>query len=90
LKTLSKSKNAMNIQLIEGEFKSNDALDLITQMIQIKIKFHENKIGKSETEEDIKGREAKIKRLQNDLFELRNMINSTSKGVKLNTIINIG
>ncbi len=80
----------MNIQLIEGEFKSNDALDLITQMIQIKIKFHENKIGKSETEEDIKGREAKIKRLQNDLFELRNMINSTSKGVKLNTIINIG
>ena len=80
----------MNIQLIEGEFKSNDALDLITQMIQLKIKFHENKIGKSETEEDIKGREAKIKRLQNDLFELRNMINSTSNGVKLNTIINIG
>lgn len=79
----------MNIQLIEGEFKSNDALDLITQMIHIKIKFHENKIGSNETEEDIKGREAKIKMLQKNLFELRNNIGSTTNGVKINTIINI-
>jgi len=79
----------MKIQLIEGEFKSSDALELITQMIHIKIKFHESKIGKSEFEEDIKAREGKIKRLQKELFELRNAINSGSKGVKLNAIINI-
>jgi len=80
----------MIIQLIEGEFKSSDALDLITQMIHIKIKFHENKIGKSELEEDVKAREGKIRRLQKDLFELRNTVGSSSKGVKLNAVINIG
>ncbi len=79
----------MNIQLIEGEFKSSDAFDLINQMIQVKIKFHENKITKSELEEDIKAREAKIKRLQRDLFELRNNISSKTGGIKLNVKINI-
>ncbi len=66
----------MHIQLIEGEFKSNEALDLITQMIHIKIKFHENKIDKSEFEEDIKAREGKIKRLQKELFEIKKNIGS--------------
>ncbi len=80
----------MYIQLIEGEFKSNDALDLITQMIQVKIKFHENKISKSEIEEDIKAREAKIKRLQKNLFELRNDIGSNLNAVKLDGVIKIG
>ena len=79
----------MNIQLITGEFSSTEALDLITQMIQVKIKFHENKISKSEMEEDIKGRETKIKRLQNHLFELRNQFGSNSNGVKINALINI-
>ena len=80
----------MNIQLIEGEFKASDALELITQMIHVKIKFHESKIVKNATEEDVKGREAKIKRLQKDLFELRSHIASTAEGVKLNAVINIG
>ena len=79
----------MNIQLIEGEFNCNDALELITQIIYTKIKFHENKISKSEIEEDIKARESKIKRLQKNLFELRKSIGSTSEGVKINAIINI-
>lgn len=79
--------NTMNIQLIEGEFSSEDALELITQLIYVKIKFHESKIGKSETEEDIKSREAKIKRLQKNLYELRNSMGST---VNINTVIHIG
>jgi hypothetical protein len=79
----------MDIKLIEGEFSTNDTLELITQMIQVKIKYHETKIGKSENEEDIKNREAKIKRLQKNLYELRNNISSNSKGFKINSIINI-
>jgi len=79
----------MNIQLIEGEFKSSEALALITQLIHIKIKFHENKINKAEDEADIKASEVKIQKLQKDLFELKNNIGSTNKGVKLNAIINI-
>ena len=79
----------MNIQLIEGEFKSNDALDLITQMIHVKIKYHEGKINNSEVEEDIKARETKIKRLQKELFEFRNQIDSKDKKIKINGILTI-
>ena len=78
----------MNIQLIDGVFESNDALDLIEQMLHIKIKFHENKVNNGETEEDIKARETKIIRLQKDLFELKKTIGSTSNRVKLNAVIN--
>lgn len=79
----------MDIKLIEGEFNSNDALELITQMIHVKIKYHENKTSNSEIEEDIKAREAKIKSLQKNLFELRNNMKASSKGVELNAIISI-
>ncbi|MFZ1847395.1 MAG: hypothetical protein WAU12_10835, partial [Saprospiraceae bacterium] len=61
----------MNIQILDGEFKSNEAIELNTQMIHIKIKYHENKISVSQLEEDIKARETKIKRLQKDLYEFR-------------------
>jgi hypothetical protein len=77
----------MNIQLIEGEFNPSDALDIITQMIHVKIKYHENKISHLSNEEDIKTREAKIKRLQKELFELRNEILSESGTVKLDATI---
>ena len=79
----------MKIQLIQGEFSSDDALDLLTQMIHIKIKYHENKITKGGREEDIKYRESKIKRLQKELFEVRNQIDEKKGKVKLDAIINI-
>ena len=65
----------MEIQLIKGEFNSQDAVELIAQMIHIKIKYHERKINSHSNEEDIKTREAKIKQLQKDLFDLRKKIN---------------
>ena len=67
----------MNIQLIQGEFSPSDALDIITQMIHIKIKYHENKINRDSDEADIKSRENKIKKLQKELFEVRNYINGS-------------
>ncbi len=79
----------MNIQLIQGEFSTNDAIELITQMIHIKIKYHENKIHSNSNEEDIKNREAKIKRLQKELFELRKIINSKTQSVKVEAIIKV-
>lgn len=64
----------MDIQLIQGKFSAKDALDILTQMIHVKIKYHENKIQQCTNEEDIKMRETKIKRLQKDLFEAKNHI----------------
>lgn len=79
----------MNIQLIQGEFNAKDALELITQMIHVKIKYHENKITQVSSEEEIKSRESKIKRLQKELFELRANVKGKNEKLKLEAIINI-
>lgn len=66
----------MKIQLIQGQFSKQDALELISKMIDAKIKFHESRITNICSEEDIKMREKKIKHLQKDLFEARNYISN--------------
>ena len=72
----------MKIQLIQGQFNAQDALELVSKMIHAKIKFHENRITNACGEEDIKMRENKIKNLQKDLFDARNFI-SNSKIINL-------
>lgn len=79
----------MKIELIKGEFNSQDALELIAQMIHIKIKYHESKINSHSNEEDIKTRETKIKELQKELIELRKIINSKIQSVKVEAIIKV-
>lgn len=79
----------MNIQLFHGEFSSHDALELITKMIHIKIKYHENKIANNSNEEDIKSRESQIKLLQKELFDLRINIDEKKENLKLDAIIKI-
>ena len=78
----------MNIKLIQGEFSANDAIELIAQMIQVKIKYHENKIDNRSNEEDIKSFEVKIKQLQKELFDLRQNYNS-NKNLKIEAIIKV-
>ncbi|HNU55511.1 MAG TPA: hypothetical protein PKN30_02905 [Flavobacteriales bacterium] len=80
---------AMSMQLIRGEFKAADALDLITQMIHVKIRFHEEHIRQDSSEEDIKYRESRIKQLQKELYELRQRLDRSPTAVKLDGIIKI-
>jgi hypothetical protein len=77
------------LQLIEGQFNKNETLTMITQMFEVKIKFHENKIMSSHNEEDIKSRENKIKRLQKTLHEFRLFLNTKSNDIKINSAIHI-
>lgn len=79
----------MNIQLIQGEFSASDALELITQMARIKIKYHEDKVTSESSAEDIKYRESKIKTLQNELSKLRAFTHSAGSNVKLEATIYI-
>ncbi len=79
----------MNIQLIHGHFSKADSLDLITQMIHVKIRYHENKIKASSNEEDTKMRETKIKRLQKDLFDLKKLLDSNNDIVSITSQIEI-
>ena len=79
----------MKMQLINGEFTQSETLELITQMVQVKIKFLENKIHNSQNEEDIKTKESKIIALQNKVSELRNHIASNFENKKLFSEIEI-
>ena len=79
----------MDIQLIQGQFNARDAIDIVTHMIHIKVKYHENQIINMSNEEDVKFQEAKIKRLQKELFEFRNSVDEKNGTVKLNAVIQI-
>ncbi|MBS1535251.1 MAG: hypothetical protein JST78_09250 [Bacteroidetes bacterium] len=79
----------MNIQLIHGTFGATDALELLTQMIQIKIQYHEQKITPESSEEDIKARESKIKMLQNELHLLREKIKSGAQSFTIEGNISV-
>lgn len=61
----------MNVNLIAGELETQEALGLITKLIDLKISNHEDKIT---NEEDVQTPELKIKSLQNDLDSIRNYI----------------
>lgn len=79
----------MNIQLINGQFSTKEAIDILTQMLHVKVKFHESKINESSSEEEIKMREKRIKELQKDLYEVRNYIESKGGFVNMQSVITL-
>lgn len=79
----------MNIQLIQGKFGGKESIELITQMIHAKVKFHENIIGNNDNEEDIKMRENRIKQLQKDLFDARQYIEKKGENISITASIEI-
>ncbi|MCP1385738.1 hypothetical protein GVN20_18695 [Runella sp. CRIBMP] len=79
----------MNIPLLKGNFTQSEALDILTQLVHVKIKFHESKIEKSDNEEDIKMRENRIKNLLQDFYEAKQLI-LKQKQCDLNAEIHIG
>ncbi|MDX2191106.1 MAG: hypothetical protein SFY32_14690 [Bacteroidota bacterium] len=72
-----------NLLLINGSFDPKDAIEIITSMIHVKIKFHENKINGESNEEEIKMRETRIKQLQKDLYEFRNFVDTKKNRVQM-------
>lgn len=81
--------NTMNLQLIKGSFTPDEALALLTQLVHVKIKFHESKIESSHNEEDIKMREGRIKQLQHDFYEAKKLILSKGGSCELEAEIKL-
>lgn len=79
----------MKIHLIKGQFTGKDALSIITKMIDVKIKFQEEKIKNSDNEEDVKMRETRIKSLQKELYESRKLIESKGDAISLESEITL-
>ncbi|MGE0568515.1 MAG: hypothetical protein AB7O73_11240 [Bacteroidia bacterium] len=78
----------MDLNLLDGVYSQNDALDLITKLIHVKIQYHENKIQNTQLEEDIKMRENRIIELQKELYDFRKTIHDKKNKIRLSAIIN--
>ena len=79
----------MNIQLMQGQFSTQDAIDIITQLINVKIKFHEKKIEAHDGEEATKMREKRIKDLQQDLHAVRQYILANGKAISIESVLHL-
>lgn len=79
----------MKIQLLDGNFGGQEAIEILTKLIQVKIQFQEQKINEISGEEEIKMRENRIKKLQKELFEARMLIEKKKEKVNLNCEITL-
>lgn len=77
----------MKLQLIQGNYSREDAMELISQLAAVKIRFLESKIEKSLNEEDIHMRERRIQQLQHDLVEAKREIQMGNQALFLETEI---
>jgi hypothetical protein len=77
----------MDIQLIQGEFSTADSMNIVAEMIKVKIRYHENAISRNSSEEDIKYRETKIKYLQDELHELKKHLSQKDRKVSMHATI---
>lgn len=78
----------MKIELINGSFSREDAMELLTDLISTKIRFHEKKISLSDQLEDIQFREKKIKKFSEVLKQIRTEAISSQR-INLNGEIQI-
>lgn len=79
----------MELQLINGAFSSTESIEILSQLFQVKIKFHEDKIRTSQNEEDVKMRERKIIALQKGLADSREYILKNANNITINSTINL-
>jgi hypothetical protein len=79
----------MELHLIDGQFACADAINLVTQMYEVKIKYHTDKIAGSHNEEDIKMREQKIKLLQHELTKSREYILKQANSVVIHNTLTL-
>ena len=80
---------AQEIQLINGHFSPRESIELLTKMIHVKIRFHEDRIQSHSDEEDTKMREARIKLLQKQLYDLRQLLENETGDIALRASIHV-
>ncbi|NDC77979.1 MAG: hypothetical protein EBZ67_08930 [Chitinophagia bacterium] len=80
----------MDLKIIDGVFSQQEAIDILTEMVRLKIRFHERHIENASQIEDISHREARIRELQSELQEARERILAGDTSVSLGGSVSIG
>jgi len=79
----------MNVKLIQGSYTPKETIELMHELIQVKIRFNEDKIGQSSSEEDIKRREERIKALQHELATVKNQLKNRHDRIEIMATVEI-
>jgi len=77
-------KYKMKINLTQGIYSSKESTTIITKMIDLIIKYEEDQIKKSMSEEDAFLRNERIKLLLRDLYESRDFIERQKGNISIN------
>ncbi|HVZ57632.1 MAG TPA: hypothetical protein VG870_13295 [Chitinophagaceae bacterium] len=75
------------LQLVQGRYTRPEALELITRLVDVKIRYHEDRIRSTASEEDIEMRESRIRQLQNELASLRQQLLTGPEWVTLQSVL---
>jgi hypothetical protein len=79
----------MKFQLIDGLYNTREALELLGDLVRVKMAYLENRIHASLSEEDIKLVENRIKQLQREWSELQHQVRSSGESCKLESSVEI-
>jgi hypothetical protein len=80
----------MKIDIISGSYPARDAIDLLTSIVGAKVRFHENRIHSSMTEEDMEMRERSIQHLQHEMVTVRRALECSGGLVDLHGAVRFG
>lgn len=81
---------SIQMKLADGIFSSGDAASIIRGMIDVKVKFHEDKISRLSNMEEIKMREQRIKELQRIQSKIQDWLKAHGEQTNLELTLSVG
>ena len=81
---------SIKVNLANGVFYSGDAASIIRGMIEVKVKFHEDKISRLSNLEEIKMREQRIKELQRLQSKIQDWLKAHGEQTSLELTLSVG
>ena len=81
---------SIKVNIADGVFYSGDAASIIRGMIEVKVKFHEDKISRLSNLEEIKMREQRIKELQRMQSKIHDWLKAHGEQTNLELTLSVG
>jgi autonomous glycyl radical cofactor GrcA len=81
---------SIKVNLANGVFYSGDAASIIRGMIEVKVKFHEDKISRLSNMEEIEMREQRIKELQRMQSKIQEWLKAHGEQANLELTLSVG
>ena len=77
----------MEFSLINGSYPKQDAIDILSRMIQVKIDFHTGKFESEKTEDAKNARLTRIEELEEELNRVKAAINASKNRIAISSQI---